>query len=150
MIFSTVELLLSRTGRAGTGRLAGLAWPATGGRPMSRTFPQANAGRLKRGSFRRKSFLSESGSHSAYRGDPPLAIQHPEGFHAALKQPFSCSDKKKKKHLLRVTTPNTNKHLLASQTRDGDRLGKLRYCRRQRNFQSIQIHLTLVLDGALE
>ena len=41
------HLLVSQT-RAGTGRLAGLAWPATGGRPMSRTFPQANAGRLKR------------------------------------------------------------------------------------------------------
>ena len=55
--------------------------------------------------------------------------------------------------LLRVTTPNTNKHLLASQTRIGDWPGKLRRCRRQRRFHrpdrgSLAKHLEQALVSA--
>ena len=63
-------------------------------------------------------------------------------------QPATLSNSRQ--HPLHVTTPNTNKHLLVVQTRDGGQPGKLLHCRRQRRFERIKIHLTLVLDGALE
>ena len=149
----TGVISLSESGpcRAGTGRLAGLIWLACHRRPSNIPYlSQAYAGRLKRcliswelGHYRR----AAANQHTVEA--PPWPTSTGRGsMLLSSSQPAALSNRKP--HPLFLTTPNTDKHILVSQTWDGGRPGKLLHCRRQRRFQRIKIHTTLVLDGALE
>jgi hypothetical protein len=150
VIFSTVELLQCRTGRAGTGRLAGLAWPATCGRPISHTFPQAYAGQLKRCliSWEVVHYRRAAANQHTVEAPPWPTSTGRGSILLSSSQPAALSNSKQRPSF--VTTPNTEKHILVSQTWDGGRPGKLLHCSRQRRFQCIKIHTTLVLDSSLE